>query len=170
MFSDPEEGALKYRGPDGCMQEIVDVGRYKLRERSPKARIVHLALKVDDLEKATNFYKTVFGFKQLHDYQAWPSHVAPPDRRQPRHRADEVGPATTTPPGRPAPARASTTGASKSPTAKPSAKSPRSTAREILSKPGAPTLRFRAPDRTIVEVVEPGRYETPARRPHKAHA
>src|SRR5438477_490240 len=52
-FSDPEEGALKYRGPDGCMQEIVNVGRYKLRERSPRARIVHLALKVDDLDKAT---------------------------------------------------------------------------------------------------------------------
>ena len=30
---------------------------------------------------------------------------------------------------------------------------------QILSKAGAPTLRFRAPDRTIVEVVEPGRYE-----------
>ena len=30
---------------------------------------------------------------------------------------------------------------------------------EILSKPGAKTLRFRAPDRTIVEVVEPGRQE-----------
>jgi len=30
---------------------------------------------------------------------------------------------------------------------------------EILSKPGAPTLRFRAPDRTVVEVVEPGRYQ-----------
>jgi lactoylglutathione lyase len=32
---------------------------------------------------------------------------------------------------------------------------------EIISKPGAPTLRFRAPDRTIVEVVQPGRYQTP---------
>jgi lactoylglutathione lyase len=30
---------------------------------------------------------------------------------------------------------------------------------EIISKPGAPTLRFRAPDRTIVEVVEPGRWD-----------
>ena len=28
IFSDKEEGALKYRGPDGVMQEIVAVGRY----------------------------------------------------------------------------------------------------------------------------------------------
>jgi lactoylglutathione lyase len=29
------------------------------------SRIVHLALKVDDLEKATEFYETVFGFKEV---------------------------------------------------------------------------------------------------------
>jgi lactoylglutathione lyase len=63
IFSDKEEGALKFRAPDGCMAELVNVGRYKLRERSPKARIVHLALKVNDIEKATAFYQTVFGFK-----------------------------------------------------------------------------------------------------------
>ena len=37
------------------------------RERSPKAKIVHLALKVMDLEKATKFYENVFGFRQLGD-------------------------------------------------------------------------------------------------------
>src|SRR4029453_12985309 len=67
IFSDKEEGALKFRAPDGCMAELVNVGRYKLRERSPKARIVHLALKVDDIEKATKFYTDVFGFKQLNN-------------------------------------------------------------------------------------------------------
>jgi hypothetical protein len=41
---------------------------------------------------------------------------------------------------------------------------------EILSKPGAPTLRFRAPDRTIVECVEPGRYETHGTASAAAHA
>jgi lactoylglutathione lyase len=41
---------------------------------------------------------------------------------------------------------------------------------EILSKPGAPTLRFRAPDRTIVECVEPGRYQTVGAAPAAAHA
>ena len=29
------------------------------------ARIVHIALKVDDLEKATRFYEDVFGLVQL---------------------------------------------------------------------------------------------------------
>src|SRR3979409_1656784 len=53
LFSDKEEGALKFRAPDGCMAEIVNIGRYKLRQPSPKARIVHLALKVNDIEKAT---------------------------------------------------------------------------------------------------------------------
>jgi hypothetical protein len=30
---------------------------------------------------------------------------------------------------------------------------------QILSKPGAPTLRFRAPDRSIIEVVARKRHE-----------
>src|SRR5712691_9321696 len=30
------------------------------------ARIVHIAIKVDDLEKATRFYEDVFGFRQVH--------------------------------------------------------------------------------------------------------
>ena len=29
IFSDPEEGALKFRAPDGTVAEIVGVGRYK---------------------------------------------------------------------------------------------------------------------------------------------
>ncbi len=65
IFSDPEEGALKFRAPDGNMAEIVAVGRYKKKHKSDKSRIVHLALKVDDLERATKFYENVFGFRQL---------------------------------------------------------------------------------------------------------
>src|SRR3954470_2233876 len=34
IFSDAEEGALKFRAPDGNMAEIVDVGRYKKRSNS----------------------------------------------------------------------------------------------------------------------------------------
>ncbi|MBI2367088.1 MAG: VOC family protein, partial [Deltaproteobacteria bacterium] len=29
------------------------------------AKIVHIALKVDDLQKATQFYENVFGFKEV---------------------------------------------------------------------------------------------------------
>jgi len=161
IFSDPEEGALKYRGPDGVMQEIVGVGRYKLRERSPKARIVHLAIKVDDLDKATAFYKTVFGFKQLND--------TPNRYHVSRHMTDgnldialmkwhsddreDVMPAGSGPCihhwGLEVADREAF------------ADIVRKHGGEIISKPGAPTLRFRAPDRTIVEVVQPGRYVDP---------
>jgi lactoylglutathione lyase len=65
IFSDREEGALKYRAPDGTLGEIVGLGRYKKKEMSKTSRIVHVAIKVNDLEKATKFYENVFGFKQL---------------------------------------------------------------------------------------------------------
>jgi lactoylglutathione lyase len=65
IFSDREEGALKYRSPDGTLGEIVGIGRYKKKNMSEKSRIVHVAIKVDDLDKATRFYENVFGFKQL---------------------------------------------------------------------------------------------------------
>ncbi len=65
IFSDREEGALKYRATDGTLGEIVGIGRYKKKHMSEKARIVHVAIKVMDLEKATQFYENVFGFRQL---------------------------------------------------------------------------------------------------------
>jgi lactoylglutathione lyase len=147
-FSDPEEGALKYRGPDGVMQEIVNVGRYKLRERSPKARIVHLALKVDDLDKATNFYKTVFGFKQLNDTRHG-HHTS-------RHMTDgnldialmkwdqEDEIAKLAGPG----PRVHHWGLEVA-DREAFAEIIKKHGGEILSKPEAPTLRFRAPDRTL---------------------
>ena len=46
------------------MAEIVAPGRYKTKAPSEKSRIVHIALKVMDLDKATKFYEDVFGFKQ----------------------------------------------------------------------------------------------------------
>jgi lactoylglutathione lyase len=65
IFSDKEEGALKFRSPDGTMAEIVGIGRYKKKEKSDKSRIAHVAIKVQDLEKATRFYENVFGFRQV---------------------------------------------------------------------------------------------------------
>src|SRR5215469_17422741 len=46
IFSDPEEGALKFRCPDGNLAEIVGIGRYKKKDKSKKSRIVHVAMKV----------------------------------------------------------------------------------------------------------------------------
>jgi predicted enzyme related to lactoylglutathione lyase len=65
ILSDREEGALKFRSPDGTMAEIVGIGRYKKKAMSEKARIVHVAIKVQDLDKATRFYETVFGFRHV---------------------------------------------------------------------------------------------------------
>jgi lactoylglutathione lyase len=65
IWSDRAEGALKYRAPDGTLGEIVGVGRYPRKSGSEIARIVHVALKVNGLERATAFYENVFGFRQL---------------------------------------------------------------------------------------------------------
>src|SRR5258708_6379998 len=62
---EPGEGALKFRAPDGTVAEIVAAGRYKKREKTGNCRIVHLAIKVQDLDAATRFYENVFGFKQV---------------------------------------------------------------------------------------------------------
>jgi len=156
-FSDPEEGALKYRGPDGCMQELTRVGRYKLGPRSPKARIAHIALKVHDLEKATDFYENVFDFRQTRTTQHG-NHVSRHLTdgnldialmkwdREDREEAMLAGPG----------ARIHHWGLEVA-DRESFAEAIRRHGGEILSKPGAPTLRFRAPDRTIVELVEPGR-------------
>ena len=69
IFSDRAEGALKYRAPDGTL-EIVGLGRYLKKNMSKQARIVHVAIKVNDLDVATKFYENVFGFKQ------WPRPIA----------------------------------------------------------------------------------------------
>jgi lactoylglutathione lyase len=160
IFSDKEEGALKFRAPDGVLSEIVGIGRYKKKDKSKVSRIVHVALKVDDLEQATKFYETVFGFKQL-GTTPYPKHVS-------RHMTDgdidialmawtdgsseeaqQAGPGT----------RIHHWGVEVEDRAGFEDKV-RQHGAEILSKPGAPVLRLRAPDHTIMEVVSPGRYET----------
>ncbi len=65
IFSDRAEGALKFFSPDGTLAEIVGVGRYKKKEKSSLARIANVALKVNDLELATKFYKNVFDFREI---------------------------------------------------------------------------------------------------------
>jgi lactoylglutathione lyase len=63
IISDPDEGALKFRAPDGTVAEITRLGRYKKHVPSDQCRVVRLAIQVDDLDKAARFYETVFGFK-----------------------------------------------------------------------------------------------------------
>lgn len=63
IYSDRAEGALKYRSADGTLGEIVGIGRYLKKDRSKLSRISQVTLYVNDLEKAANFYRNVFGFE-----------------------------------------------------------------------------------------------------------
>jgi lactoylglutathione lyase len=159
IFSDPEEGALKFRCPDGNLAEIVGIGRYKKKDKSKKSRIVHVAMKVPDLEKATEFYENVFGFRQVSternrqhisrhmtdgetdlalmvydsedaDEAQWAG-AGPRIHHWGLEVADQVAFAETI----------------------------KQNGGQILSKPGAGALKFRAPDGNVAEIVTAGRYE-----------
>jgi len=122
-------------------------------------RIVHLAIKVEDLEKATKFYEDVFGFHQTNTSYAR-GHTS-------RHMTDgnldlalmvydseDVEEAQLSGPGpcihhwgievddRDATMAKITANGGK-----------------IISQPGEGALKFRAPDGTVAEIVAAGRYK-----------
>ena len=126
------------------------------------ARITHIALKVEDLERSTKFYEDVFGFRQTGTGYAR-GHVS-------RHMTDgdfdlalmvydneEVHEAQLSGPGpcihhwgievedRPA-----------------TIKLIEENGGEIISKPGEGALKFRAPNGTVAEIVGRGRYKKSA--------
>lgn len=159
IFSDREEGALKFRAPDGNMAEIVEIGRYKKKGMSEKGRIVHLALKVQDLDKATKFYENVFGFKTVSTDRSR-EHIS-------RHMTDgdldlalmlydseNVPEAQWAGPG----PRIHHWGIEVA-DQESFVEQIKRHGGEILSKPGAGALKFRAPDGTLAEIVAAGRYE-----------
>jgi predicted enzyme related to lactoylglutathione lyase len=64
IVSDPGVIPVKFRAPGGTVAELVPIGRYKQAPTGRKIdRIVHLALKVDEIQKTGDFYKQVFGFR-----------------------------------------------------------------------------------------------------------
>jgi lactoylglutathione lyase len=64
IVSDPGVIPVKFKAPGGTVAELVPIGRYKKPKiDKPIDRIVHLALKVDEIERTGQFYKDVFGFK-----------------------------------------------------------------------------------------------------------
>ena len=64
VVSDPGVIPVKFRAPGGTVAELVPLGRYKsVASDHPIAPIVHLSLKVDDVERAGDFYRDVFGFR-----------------------------------------------------------------------------------------------------------
>jgi catechol 2,3-dioxygenase-like lactoylglutathione lyase family enzyme len=159
IFSDPEEGALKFRAPDGNMAEIVGIGRYKKKDKSKKSRIVHLALKVPDLEKATKFYENVFGFRQLstgRNHQHISRHLTDgeTDLALMIYDSEDAAEAQLAGPG----PRIHHWGIEVA-DREAFARSVEQHGGQILSKPEANALKFRAPDGTLAEIVTAGAFE-----------
>ena len=125
------------------------------------AKIVHLALKVDEIERTGDFYQDVFGFQDAETKKTRDHTVAPHDRRRDRfHAAASTTPARSRRNRRqPATARASITSRSKSRTwPRPPRRSSRAAA-TIVSDPGVIPVKFRAPGGTVAELVPIGRYK-----------
>src|SRR5918994_5919481 len=126
------------------------------------ARIVHIALKVDDLEKATEFYEKGFGFVEMETGQVrdhTSSHLSDGsiDLALIKYDSEES-----------AEARASGSGpcihhfAIEVDDFDQSVAEIRKQGCEIISDPGVVPVKFRAPGGTVAEIVPPARYKKPA--------
>ena len=119
-------------------------------------RIVHIAIKVDDLEKATTFYEEVFGFRQTSTgYER--GHVS-------RHLTDgnidlALMEAQLSGPGPCIHHWGIEVEDRDSYLAKIKANGG-----TIISEPGEGALKFRAPDGTVAEIVGAGRYKKDAEK------
>ena len=159
IFSSREEGALKYRAPDGTLGEIVGVGRYPKKEMSKVSRIVHVAMKVNDLEKATKFYENVFGFKQLTTTRTH-QHLS-------RHMTDGQTDLALMLYDSEDAAEAQLAGAGpcihhwglEVADREAFAEKIKKSGGTVLSKPEAKALKFRAPDGNIAEIVNTGGFD-----------
>jgi lactoylglutathione lyase len=126
------------------------------------SRIVHLALKVEDLERTTQFYTEVFGFAEMNTDKVR-DHTS-------RHLSDgtidlaliqyDAGTAS-------AESRAAGEGpcihhfAVEVPDMRTAEKRIRALGCEIISDPGVIPVKFRAPGGTVCELVPEGRYKKP---------
>ena len=128
------------------------------------SRIVHLALKVDDLERTTEFYRSVFGFVEVNTEKVR-DHTS-------RHLSD----------GRLDVALIRYDAGAQSAESKAAGEGPcihhfavevddlaaatreiKSYGCEIISDPGVIPVKFRAPGGTVCEIVPKGRYKKPAK-------
>ncbi len=124
------------------------------------SRIVHLALKVDDLERTTRFYRDVFGFKETSTAKVR-DHTS-------RHLSDgtidlaliQYDAGTQS-----AESKAAGEGpcihhfAVEVPDVKAAEQRIRALGCEVISDPGVMPVKFRAPGGTVCELVPEGRYE-----------
>jgi len=123
-------------------------------------RIVHIALKVDDLERSTEFYEKVFGFKQAKTEKVR-DHTS-------RHLSDGVIDLSIMRYDTGADS-AESKAAGEAPCIhhfavevddlKRAEKEIRAYGCEVISDPGVVPVKFRAPGGTVCEVVPKGRYK-----------
>jgi predicted enzyme related to lactoylglutathione lyase len=161
IVSDPGVIPVKFRAPGGTIAELVPIGRYKrVKSEKPADPIVHLSLKVDDVRKAGDFYRDVFGFedaatRKTRDHVS--RHMAAGDIDFTLMKYD----AGTT--------SRESTAAGEGPCIHHFAIEVRDLAKaterirsygcEIVSDPGVIPVKFRAPGGTIAELVPVGRYK-----------
>jgi len=125
-------------------------------------RIVHLALKVDDLERTTEFYRKVFGFKEMNTAKVR-DHTS-------RHLSDgmlDVALIKYDAGTESAESKAAGEGpcihhfAIEVDDMKQSADQLKQFGCEIISDPGVIPIKFRAPGGTVAEIVPKARYKKP---------
>jgi lactoylglutathione lyase len=161
VVSDPGVIPVKFRAPGGTVAELVPLGRYKRVAAAQSAdRIVHLSLKVDDVQKSGDFYKEVFGFRDA-ETRRTRDHVS-------RHMTDGEIDFTLMKYDAGTRSRESTA-AGEGPCihhfaieVKDLDKATREIASrgsQIVSDPGVVPVKFRAPGGTIAELVPHGRYK-----------
>ncbi|MDH3287894.1 MAG: VOC family protein [Betaproteobacteria bacterium] len=126
-------------------------------------RIVHLALKVEDLEKTTEFYQKVFGFKEV-ETRKTRDHLS-------RHLSDGAGIDFTLIKYDAGTQSAESKASGAGPCIHHFAIEVEDVAKyagelkqygcEIISDPGVIPVKFRAPGGTVAEIVPVGRYKKP---------
>ncbi len=126
------------------------------------SRIVHLALKVDDLERTTRFYREVFGFKEMNTAKVR-DHTS-------RHLSDgtiDLALIRYDAGAESAESKAAGEGpcihhfAVEVPDLAGAEKRIRALGCEVISDPGVVPVKFRAPGGTVCELVPEGRYQKP---------
>jgi len=126
------------------------------------SRIVHLALKVEDLERTTEFYQKVFGFKEMNTEKVR-DHTS-------RHLSDgvlDVALIKYDPGTQSAESKAAGEGpcihhfAVEVDNIDAATRQVQSYGCEIISDPGVVPVKFRAPGGTVCELVPKGRYMKP---------
>ena len=129
------------------------------------SRIVHLALKVDDLEKTTEFYEKVFGFREVETSKTryhLSRHLTDGEMDFTLIKYDEGTQS--------AESKASGEGpcihhfAIEVEDLRQSASALAQYGCDIISDPGVIPIKFRAPGGTVAELVPVGRYKKPPKR------